>query len=77
MIMFHGGCYGCTNQDVFGKSYCVGCQYLHANWKLPDLHSKNVHQDTFEIEIIKLKLKHNKSLDRTEAHWVLEKLNSI
>jgi hypothetical protein len=35
--MFHGGCLGCTQQEIHGVDFCVGCQYFLPNWSLPSL----------------------------------------
>jgi len=40
-FMFHGGCMGCTN-DI---SVCPGCQYMEANWDLPDLNPVNIEEE--------------------------------
>lgn len=37
---FHGGCEGCTNP----LRMCPGCQYMEANWDLPDLNPVHVEQ---------------------------------
>lgn len=38
--IFHGGCCGCIFRKEAtthaGIKYCLGCQYMHANWSLPD-----------------------------------------
>lgn len=41
MILFHGGCQGCTVQkeDIYR---CAGCQYFAADWSLPDLHNNRI-----------------------------------
>lgn len=38
--IFHGGCYGCTQQNIEGVEFCMGCQYFEANWDLPDLNNE-------------------------------------
>jgi hypothetical protein len=37
MILFHGGCSGCTQQDTHSTEFCMGCQYFAADWDLPSL----------------------------------------
>lgn len=37
MIIFHGGCHGCTQQDLNGVEFCKGCQYFDAEWEKPNL----------------------------------------
>lgn len=37
IVLFHGGCHGCTMQKKEGLGYCTGCRYFEANWSLPDL----------------------------------------
>ena len=41
IVVFHGGCLGCTQQHVQkeGTRFCMGCQYFDADWDLPDLSS--------------------------------------
>jgi len=40
-MIFHGGCHGCTQQSgPTGTEICKGCQYLNANWSLPDLNNE-------------------------------------
>jgi hypothetical protein len=38
-IMFHGGCYGCTRQEIDGIDHCRFCQYFLPDWTLPDLNN--------------------------------------
>lgn len=40
MITFHGGCSGCTQQELHGTDYCYDCQYFEADWSKPDLNNK-------------------------------------
>lgn len=42
IVVFHGGCIGCTQQAIQpkGVDYCIGCQYFDADWKLPNLNNK-------------------------------------
>lgn len=37
IIIYHGGCYGCTMQIEHGINVCCGCQHKEANWDLPNL----------------------------------------
>ena len=40
-IRFHGGCHGCTRQEISGSyDVCKGCQYLNADWSLPNLNNQ-------------------------------------
>ena len=41
MILFHGGCHGCTMQDGKGLGYCTGCQMFEADWSKPDLNDES------------------------------------
>ena len=36
-VVFHGGCLGCTSQQLNGFERCMGCKYFRSNWDLPDL----------------------------------------
>jgi len=38
--LFHGGCHGCTQQDIHEVEYCMGCCYFDADWSLPNLSNK-------------------------------------
>lgn len=38
--IFHGGCIGCTQQQINGVEFCKGCQYYQADWNLPDLSNR-------------------------------------
>ena len=40
IIIFHGGCHGCTMQRVQTIDKCVECMYFQADWDLPDLNNK-------------------------------------
>lgn len=40
MIKFHGGCAGCTRQEIDGLDTCMKCQYFDADWGKPDLNNK-------------------------------------
>jgi len=51
VIIFHGGCIGCTRQLTEPESveYCIGCRYFNANWGLPDLSQKLTASHSFSI----------------------------
>lgn len=36
-IIFHGGCIGCTMQQLHGINVCKGCSYFKFDQGLPDL----------------------------------------
>jgi len=40
MILFHGGCHGCTQQDKHGPDFCFDCCYFNADWNKPSLNNK-------------------------------------
>jgi len=40
MVLFHGGCNGCTQQLKRGVDYCYGCQYFEADWSKPNLSNR-------------------------------------
>ncbi len=40
MVMFHGGCAECTQQNKHGTGFCMGCRYFNADWSLPDLNNR-------------------------------------
>lgn len=39
IYMFHGACTGCTQQEINGVDFCVGCCNFDADWDLPDLNN--------------------------------------
>ena len=39
-IMFHGGCSGCTMQDLDGIDECRKCKCFDADWSLPNLNNR-------------------------------------
>lgn len=39
-LYFHGGCHGCTQQEVHGTEYCMHCCYFDANWDLPSCNNR-------------------------------------
>ena len=42
MTLFHGGCHGCTQQQLHGINFCDRCQYRNADWDKPDLNNKGM-----------------------------------
>jgi hypothetical protein len=40
MILFHGGCHDCTQQDKHGPDFCFDCCYFNADWNKPSLNNK-------------------------------------
>lgn len=40
IYMFHGGCAGCTQQEINGVDFCAGCCFFDADWNLPDLNNR-------------------------------------
>jgi hypothetical protein len=48
MIMFHGGCHGCTQQAKHGTDFCFDCCYFAPDWDKPNLNNKP--PDKAEIE---------------------------
>ena len=55
IILFHGGCHGCTQQieQQEGPFFCRKCQYFDANWTLPNLNNR----PPTEAEIMREKIK--------------------
>ena len=37
MILFHGGCHGCTQQEINGINFCYDCRYFDGKWSKPNL----------------------------------------
>lgn len=66
MILFHGGCHGCTKQDTVGIDNCVKCCYFQADWRLPDLSNK-----MYEGDVVRMKLKEKHSLPFTDREEYL------
>jgi hypothetical protein len=58
--IFHGGCHGCTQQELNGVKFCMGCCYFEANWKLPSLSNR----PPTAAEIMRNKLKKNQHADQ-------------
>ena len=42
IVIQHGGCLGCIQQEKNNLDFCDGCQYRKANWSLPDLSSSDM-----------------------------------
>jgi hypothetical protein len=40
MILFHGGCHGCTQQSTQGTDFCFDCCYFYADWSKPNLNNQ-------------------------------------
>lgn len=40
MIAFHGGCHGCTMQEIHGVDNCIKCRYFAAEWHKKDLNNR-------------------------------------
>ena len=36
-VLFHGGCHGCTQQELHGVDFCFDCQFFDADWDKPNL----------------------------------------
>lgn len=71
MILFHGGCHGCTQQEVNGLDFCVKCRYFDADWSLPNLSNQIDESDYVKIS---LKNKHSMPLSEREK-FLLELIN--
>ena len=50
----HGGCYGCTQQDIHGVGFCIGCQYFDADWNLPNLNNEPPNETKKMRDFLKL-----------------------
>jgi hypothetical protein len=50
MIIFHGGCVGCTQQTTHSIEFCRGCCYFSADWSLPDLSTKDTSEESICIK---------------------------
>lgn len=40
MIVFHGGCFKCTQQKEEGVDFCYDCRYFEADWDKPNLNNR-------------------------------------
>ncbi len=38
--VFHGGCIGCTQQEIHNVDFCINCQYFDGNRGLEDLNNR-------------------------------------
>ena len=52
-FLFHGGCHGCTQQELHGTEFCYDCQYFDAKWDKPNLNNKPPNEVDIERERIK------------------------
>lgn len=66
-LIFHGGCHGCTQQQLNGLEYCHGCQYFDADWRLPSLN--NEYPDEAEI--------YRARITAEKEHWFIKLLRRI
>lgn len=59
MIHFHGGCVGCTRQEIEPQKvlFCVNCQYFDADRNLPDLNNRPLTQAEIVRAAIKKRLR--------------------
>jgi hypothetical protein len=48
MIIFHGGCEGCTQQKTHSTDFCYDCRYFDAEWHKPNLNNSSA--DAVELE---------------------------
>ena len=47
---FHGGCTGCTVNDL---KICTGCQCFEYDWELPCLNPKKIKEAKIREEMVK------------------------
>jgi hypothetical protein len=47
-ILFHGGCHGCTQQQLHGTDFCFDCQYFGPDWSKPNLNNSPPSQADIE-----------------------------
>jgi hypothetical protein len=52
-MVFHGGCHGCTQQQIHSISFCQNCCYFDTDWELPNLN--NAYPTDAEIYVAKVK----------------------
>ncbi|MBT6052874.1 MAG: hypothetical protein HOG49_39235 [Candidatus Scalindua sp.] len=57
IILFHGGCHGCTIQMRNGIDFCRNCRYFDCNWKLPCYNDKPLNAADIARRRIKEKYK--------------------
>ncbi len=58
MILFHGGCHDCTQQDKHGTDFCYDCCHFNADWSKPNLNNRPPSQS---------EIKRKKVIERREA----------
>ena len=66
MILFHGGCHGCTRQEKEGTDRCFDCCFFEADWSKPDLNNEPLS----ETEWVRLAVKARrmaKDLNKTDT----------
>jgi hypothetical protein len=51
-IHFHGGCYGCTQQQKHGTDFCFDCCYFQPDWSKPNLNNSQTVEDMERCRII-------------------------
>jgi hypothetical protein len=74
MKIFHGGCHGCTQQDIHGEYFCVGCRYFQADWALPNLSNEELSPaDKTRIRIKRKLALRGISTERTASKHTLKK----
>jgi len=66
MILFHGGCHGCTMQDKKGLAFCISCCYFESNWTLPNLNDYYLIKK-YELDCIRNIAKNLKENERTSS----------
>lgn len=62
--IFHGGCIGCTQQELLGVDNCIKCQYFDADWKLPNLNNELPNTAEMKKKEIKRRLEQVEPLER-------------
>lgn len=71
--IFHGGCVNCQSQEIYGEERCAGCQYLDANWELPDLSISKYEAQEIETEGARRRI-NGLSFNMEEVEIYLQKL---
>lgn len=52
-VIFHSGCFGCTQQELHDVEFCYDCRYFNAEWDKPDLSNRPPnHVDIIRAEVI-------------------------
>jgi hypothetical protein len=54
MILFHGGCHGCTQQQLHNTEFCYDCQYFEADWSKPSLNNEPPNEAELERRRVRL-----------------------